>query len=229
MKAGEAQQLQFNSLKEFFYEAGYVGKGKNSFIKKYNGGWDKFAFGMINYDPKQICYFSIFKRIDAVEDILQQVSDLYDLGIKVGKDSSTMAFGPGSLDGTHMETTLPEMQSESDILVTSELIKNFMIKTGFLMLERFNDLREWDKTMNGNDFWETDWRKPFNLYGQFDCKRLIIAYLSSNPDFEKIYQYSLKVREEVLKEFPGAKENVINGKNYLEYLHEVLCAIKPLY
>jgi hypothetical protein len=157
--------------------------------------------------------------INIIEEIWQEVNKKYfnieRLNIEF---SSTLNFSFESINGLQTSRYLPDIREEADVQVNTDLIIDFMKSTALPLLERFNDIREIDKEINGYVFWENDWRKPFQV-GSFAFHRLIIAYLCGNSNFEKLYNYHNGLFDYSNKDYPV---QIIDGKNSIEYLKEIL-------
>ena len=110
------------------------------------------------------------------------------------------------------------MQNEAEAKVAVDMIIDFMQKDALPLLDKFNDLREIDKIINGDDFWITDWQMPFNLGGgNFYAKRLVIAKLAGGQ----------KRLEEVIEKFKEAETKYWKEKGEvanLSYLEDTKTA-----
>ena len=186
MNKKQAKGLTRTYITDFF-ESHRFKERKNGgstleYIRKTKDGFDGFASGTVDYNPIQIIRYSVYKQIDSVENIMA------DIGNKLGdrksfpdmKELYTVAFG---YEGYHGMVTksryLPEMQNEAEAKVAVDMIIDFLEKDALPQLDKFNDIREIDKIINGDDFWITDWQKPFNLGGgNFCAKRLVVAKLA---------------------------------------------------
>ena len=112
-----------------------------------------------------------------------------------------MSFGYGGLVlGKHIDTYLPECSNEKDIVRSVKEIIDFTTTHALPLLEKTNDVKFLDAEINGSEFWESDWQKKFNLGGNFDIKRLIIAKLVGNPNFDEIVDKNYKAIEKASAE-----------------------------
>ena len=149
--------------------------------RKVDDGFDGLGIGSVDYNPIQILRYSIYKRIDSVENIMTNIGNALDdrKNFPDIKDLYTMASGYENIHKIKTGTYLPQMQTEADVKLSVDMIIDFLTKDGFPLLDKSNDLREIDKAINGDDFWITDWQMPFNLGGgNFYAKRLVIAKLA---------------------------------------------------
>ena len=94
----------------------------------------------------------------------------------------------------------------------------------------FNDLREIDKRINGEgeNFWIDDWKKPFNLAGIYNIRRLIIARLSGRKDYDEFIQKIKDIVNARAKKNGRTIDWSDTSINFI-YTLEYLKNIKPLY
>lgn len=223
----QAKELTIKYLDDFFSSNSFkLKKGSSSsfeYIKKHKAGFDSVAIGYLESFPGSQMQFTVIKRIDEVEKIKYEILAKVEPERKVDKTSSSLVFSIRTLEGLVHGRYMPEMLNEADVATSCEIVKDFMLKTGFPMLERFNDIKELDKEINGENFWTTDWQMPFNLGGDFDIKRVIIAWLANNPKFENIVQYHLKKFEELIAtgEYVDLRKESLKQFEYaVEYLKQ---------
>jgi|GEM_PF-1520523 len=186
----QAKELTIKYLEDFFLLKGYKRKKTQSsyfnFDRKDKTGFDSVAIGYLESYPGSKISYSVLKRIDKVELIKDKIFEISEPEKVPNKRSLTVAFSQATVDGIFTNNFMPEMLNETDVEVSCGIVKDFMLKIGFPMLEKFNDIKELDKEINGDNFWTTDWQMPFNLGGDFDIKRIVIAWLAENPNFEEI-------------------------------------------
>lgn len=230
MKKTEAKELTIKYIDSFFNEFGFkLSKTTHSEVRyrRINpNGFDGFASGTLDYNPVQIIVYSVYKRINQVEDIIKELSKKINIS-SINEDDKTIAFGYETLNGINKQTTLPDMKTEEDLISCVETIKTFMRETAIPLLDRFNDLREIDKEINGDKPWETDWKQKFNLGGNFHEKRLIIAKLANNPNYDDLVKFEYNWHIEGLK--GKYKEDFEEGIRIHECLIEILKDVSPLY
>lgn len=221
MKKTETKKILFNQLKPFFVNNGYrLVKSKFSgFIKELDNGIDWVYFDSYDFNPCQKIHYSIMKRIDEVDEIWQEVDKKYFNVERLNIEFSyCLKFSYEMINNLNHTGYLPEINHEEDVETNVNIIIEFMNSTAFSLLKRFDDIREIDKEINGDIFWETDWRKPYQI-GSFAFHRLIIAYLSGNKNFEKLYDYHNGLFNYNNQDFPV---KIIDGKNSIEYLKSIL-------
>ena len=214
MNKREAKEFIQKYLTDFLEKHGFTEKKRRdnevTFRRKTKDGFDGIGLGTVSYTPVQIIQYSVYKQIDSVENIMA------DIGNKLGdrksfpdmKELYTVAFG---YEGYHGMVTksryLPEMQNEAEAKVAVDMIIDFMQKDAIPQLDKFNDLREIDKIINGDDFWITDWQKPFNLGGgNFCAKRLVVAKLAGNPKYDEVVRKNYEGLREFLRGVGNQKE-----------------------
>lgn len=221
MKKTETKKILFSQLKPFFASKGFklVIPKFSGFVKQFEGGMDWVYFDTNDYNPCQNVYYSVMKRINSIDDIWQEIDKKYFNTERLNIEfASTLNFSYETINGLNQSRYLPDILLETDIKINTELILQFMNSNAIPLLERFNNIREIDTEINGEVFWESDWRKPYQI-GSFAFHRLIVAYLSGNKNFEKLYNYHVGLFDYNNKDFPV---KIINGKNSIEYLKHVL-------
>ncbi|CAN1537991.1 hypothetical protein MCERE19_01629 [Spirosomataceae bacterium] len=198
-------------------------KTRNSdliFIKMNSIGQEKLNLGFLNSFPgTQIEYYYKFK-INLIEDILNK------LLVAISRDEKsseiyTIGLNQASIDNIRSNSFMPEMVTEEDVKKSCDLVINFLEKTGFPLAERFKDIKEFDKEINGENFWESDWQKPFTLGNDFDTKRVIIAHLANNPKINELIDFHIKERKMKIElgEYIEIHKNGLNKfLNAIEYM-----------
>ena len=187
MNKREAKDYTRKYIDGFMVSNGFKEKknGNNSleYVRKNKNGYDGFAIGTVDYNPIQISRYSVYKYIDVLEKITEQINKSVKLSPPIDKDTLSIAFGYigfhqiKNKGGALISTYLPQMQTEEDVKLSVDMIIDFMQKDALPLLDRFNDIREIDKVINGDDFWFDDWQREFNLGGNFTEKQFIIAKL----------------------------------------------------
>ena len=116
-------------------------------------------------------------------------------------DNSTLSFSYELLNNIGFAGYLGEMVTENDVKNCVDRMIDFFVNTAFPMLEKFNDLREIDKIINGSDLWINDWDKPIKVNGGggFFLNRIIIAHLVNNPKFDEIVAFQRAYFDEQVK------------------------------
>lgn len=224
MNQKEATEIVVNYLTPLFSEKGYLFKKSKwkGFVKQYDGGFDYVNIHFYNYWPIQQPGYGIARRFDLVEQVYNNLVDVYGLN-KVGdsKTNETFYFSYESLNDLGSIGYLKGGETEQEMLSDAKKIEDFMLDVGFPMLEKY-DLKTIDAEINGDDFWETDWMHKFTLGGGFHFKRMIIAKLCGNKNFNKLFEFHQAEHEEIRKKNPDQEPKKIDGKRSMEYLVEVL-------
>ena len=183
----EAKNYARKYLGDYFIKNSFIEKKSSSstleYRRKNSNGYDGFAIGTNHYNPKQYYVYSLYKRIDAVEAITKVINESVAMNPPINKDTVSLAFGyeiyhnyrPNG--GFLSIGYLPAMQTEEEARSACTRIIEFLEEDALPLLDRFNDLQEIDKIINGDDFWRDDWQMPFNLGGNFVEKQFIIAKL----------------------------------------------------
>jgi len=223
MQKKEAEKIILDYVRLIFIERGYLYKKKyGGFVKLSNEGYNSITIGMFSYFPLQAPTYAIAKRYNIVENIYKKLSDKFHFTETITPIDFSFWFSEDTLQGKMRSAYLPAVETEAEMVDSAKHIKEFMIKIGFPMLDKYSNLPAIDTEINGNDFWQTDWMHKFALGGGFHFKRLIIAKLCNNPRFDILYAFHLAEHEEVKKKFPDQKPTLIDGKTSMEYLVEVL-------
>ncbi len=229
MKKTEAKKILFYQLKPFFINMGFklVAAKFSGFIKQLDTGFDWVYFDVDDYNPCQNIYYSVMKRIESIDKIWQQVDMKYFNTQRLNIEyAHTLKFSYETINNLNKTKYLPDVFEEKDVQINTDLILDFMGNTALPLLDRFNDLREIDKEINGKDFWESDWRKPFILGGAaFPYVRTIIAHLCSNANIKGIKKYHIDYWNENLHEYPDCQKSI----DAYSYLIELLKNVKPMY
>lgn len=221
----QAKEFELIYLKDFFEQNAFkLRKGGNSdfeFIKKLPNGSETIYFTHLEAFTGTRQEFYVLKEIKIIESHLENILKGLGQSISKHKNPRTVKFWKGSIDGINTNNYMPKMLNETYVASSCEIVKNFMAETGFSMLERFNDIKELDKEINGENFWTTDWQMPFDLGGDFDIKRMIIVKLSNNPNFDNIINYHLKSYDDLIA--TGEYVDLRNeSKRQFEYAVEYL-------
>jgi hypothetical protein len=224
----QAKEFEIKYLEEFFEKEGFkLRKGSSAdfdFIRKTQNGNEVVYFTHLESFPGTQQEFYILKEISEIE--LHYENILKGLGqvISKHKNPRSLKFWKGSIEGINSNRYMPEMLNEADVSASCEIVKDFMLKIGFPMLERFNDIKELDREINGENFWTTDWQMPFNLGGDFPIKRIMIAKMANNSKLEKIILSHLEQYEKDISsgEYVDIhKESLKQFKYAVEYLKQI--------
>lgn len=234
MKKAEAKDLVIKYIASFFEKEGFALRKRKDTVVEYirsgNWGFDGFAGSPVDYNPSQIIRYSLYKRHESVENIMAGVDRKLKLNPPIDRNTVTIAFSYTTLNSINKDTYLPKMETEIDVKNCVDIIISFLRETAFPLLDRFNDLREIDREINGQFFWDTDWRKPFNLGGNFDVKRLVVARLANNEDFEEVVDKTYKSIEKLSLEngYPFVYDRS-DLSMPLPYVVSMLKDVSPLY
>lgn len=161
------------------------------YLKTEDNTFVKFSLSTINYHDSHLLRFGFGKRIGAIEDIMTQINEKIPFGNpKYQKNSTSLGFSYNSFHGIYKDGSFDFMENEQQVKENVEKIIDFSESEAFPFLKKLDDLRELDRSINGQgeNFWETDWKKPFNLAGRFVFRRLIIAKLNGRDDYEEFVQ-----------------------------------------
>lgn len=191
-------------------------------------GTDILAFEMLNYAPSfQIRY--AFCKIDTrINNIMIDFQGKVRTPLLEDKRTWFIFFSWNTLNKPTETAYLPLMQTEEEVQKCVSLMHSFMEDAAMPLLSRFEDLREVDRVINGDQPWETDWHKPYVLGGNFYLKRLIISRLAGLGSYDRMYRF---VGDYYTSQFDDPRHGV-NAKARMlevEQLHDLLRNVKPLY
>lgn len=178
------------------------------FIRKKSNGFERFGVSTYNYYPKVVFNIGCSKRIDMIEAILAAINNLYQLNLKIDDDERSISyFGKNE---NLLDLKLREVQNlnnESGVIESSKILLNYIEEEVLPTFNLYDDIREIDKQINGEGdcFWDTDAnrKRPFTLGQYFHERRLIIAWLSNNPNIENIIDQTFKFFERSMEEYSG--------------------------
>ena len=200
MNKREAKEYTHKYIKDQFKTAGFVERKMSNtdvhYVRKTIAGKDGMYLHFKDYNPLQVTAYYFYKKIDVVNEILKEIYRCMPLRLPITKDTHSLTFDYVSLkqyrvNGSYNDTYLQRMQTEEDVKAACARIIEFLEEDALPTLDKFNDLREIDKIINGDNFWFDDWQREFGLGGNFHLKRIIIPYLTKNKDFESIVERQL--------------------------------------
>ena len=115
---------------------------------------------------------------------------------------------------------MPKMENEIDVKNSCELLIQFLENIGLLYLDRFEDIKELDNEINGVNYWTDDILMPFDTRGYFAQKRMIIARLANQGNFDKVMQKSYESMDKWLIENNQPlidRKDITKGTPFIEY------------
>ena len=235
MTKNEAKQLMTKHLLPFIEKQGYKErKGSNTdfeFIRKTAKGQDIIIGGFTDYHPAQQIIYSLSKKNKIVHEILLKLQDSgISLSPKVSNHTALIGVSYSSINNLNSLAYLPYMESEVDVVKCVSMMIDFMEVIAFPIMEKFEDLREVDKIINGSNPWATDWKMPYSFGAYFNFCRLIIARLSGNPHYFSLIEFTNTTLEkrsaESCSQFIYSKEDLSKP---LPALIKLLEDVKPIY
>ena len=199
-----------------------------NFVKKTATGEDVIVGGFTDFNPRQKIIYSFMKRHKTILAILLQLQkNGAKLTPPIGKNTGTIGFSYCTIHDIRKDTELTTMQTEEEVKQRVGSMVSFMEETAFPLMDKFEDLREQDRIINGEDPWQMDGLKPYPLGGNFHLKRLIIARLAGLGSYERILDF---VREDYTSRFNGEYGHSFRvALDEVEELNRVLAGVKPLY
>jgi len=134
MNQNEATEIIITYLSPIFLERGYKYKKSRwfGFVKQYENGFEHFMLSFANYWPIQQPEFLVKKRFNSVEDIYEQLVDLFGLSRPADRvTNDNFWFNYESLHFAHTNSFLKGGETEEDMLVDAKKIEEFMLEVGF--------------------------------------------------------------------------------------------------
>jgi hypothetical protein len=174
------------------------------------------------------------KRIDAVENILIDISKTIKLDPIPDSEHSSFHVDDINLKNLNESNSYMKFDDEGvEFIAIDVAIRNtltYLVEFGIPTLEKFDDIRAIDNLINGENFWQTDWQMPYTLGGNFYIKRLIIAKLAGNKNYEELLDKQYKAIEKA--SFDNGYPFTYNRNDLtleIPYTIEILKSVKSLY
>ena len=235
MKKIEAKQLMMKYLMPSIEKYGYKEKKSRSsdfeIFRKTLGGRDVIGGGINDYNPIQKIVYGTGKINDSINKILLSLQDTgVFLSPPVRKDSGFIYISYSIIHKLDITSYLPDMLTELVVEKCVSMMLEFLEDTAFPLLDRFEDLREIDKIINGENPWESDLDKPYSFGAYFYFIRLIIAKLSRNDKFDWLVDFTYTTLERRSAE--NGNSFINNRKDLskpLPALITMLEDVKPIY
>jgi hypothetical protein len=161
-----------------------------NYLKLTDSGYQELNVGFINSWPGTQISYGFYIRFNQIEEICQNILAQINPEYKMNKLSHSIATSQGSIDNIHSNSFMPEMINEEDVKKSCDLVIAFLQNIGFQLAKRFSDVKELDKEINGENFWESDWQMPFTMGNDFPQKRMVIARMANQGNFDKVMQKS---------------------------------------
>jgi hypothetical protein len=204
MVVTQIKELVYKYCQQPFTALGFEVKANKTFDlsirKKRADGFDAVATGYNIYADIFLLAYGFNKINNKVNKIMLELQEKVKLDAKVDKQSRFLFFSYNTIHDPTTTSYLPQMKTEEDVKKCVGMMMEFVNSTAMPLLDRFEDLRELDAIVNGDQPWETDWQKPYMLGGNFYEKRLILAKLAGNPNFDKLVDFNYTTLEKLSAE-----------------------------
>jgi len=232
MNSQEAKQLMSKYLLPVIEKYGFTEKKARSsdfeFVRKTKSGLDFISGGFTNYNPVQRIVYGLSKVNKTVNGILIQ---LQEKGMKftppVTANTPLISMSYERLHKLDFVGYLPDMQTEADVAHCVRLMLEYLENTALPDADRFEDLREIDKIINGAEPWKTDWQATYVFGGYFHLTRLIIAKLAGGNNYERMLQI---VSDDFRSQFDGPYgAGFRDTLDQVHKLHEILKSVQAIY
>lgn len=189
----EARELTLKYLEPVLKKHGFTVKlsaSKQARIeRKSANGLDIIGFDMLNYNPSFRIMYALSKTNVRVNAILLRLQERVRLPLEVDKRTPFISFSYNTLHNPTRTVYLPSMVTEEEVQKCVAMMASFIEDPGMPLLARFDDLKEVDRIINGEDPWETDWLKPYPLGWTFYLSRLIISKLAGLGSYNRILSF----------------------------------------
>jgi hypothetical protein len=168
------------------------------FMRKTSYGQESVLLGITNYNPVYNLHFSVVQRnseiIQLMSELKKSVGDILNFSL----DENTWGASFSSINNTNRIHHLPKVRTFTDLDENIESIIDYLDKVLLPLSEKHSDINELNKEINIDNFWDTDWHKKVGLCGNFEYKRIIVAYLS-NIDTDK-FDFIIDKQTEILQD-----------------------------
>lgn len=217
MTGKEAKNLVLKHFESQLNKVGFKQKKRSDtsieFLKSYNeNSFYYLGISIYTYSPAIQFGFVSSQRIAEVEKVFAEINKQVVLFDSYNKYTPTLYLNEG--DAVELRTT--SVETEEELITLFSRILVYFQKTTIPILEKFQDIREIDKLINGEgeNFWEdNNVRRPFELK-DFYARRLIIARLSkTNEAFEELVEkvYAINAKRRIEKGSPPLNRNDISN------------------
>lgn len=195
MKQSEAKNIFIELTNERLETLGFkLKKTRTSeaiYIRNKENGFERMGISTTNYYPEVVFGMGTSKRINLIEDIFYEINRQYNLELDLNEDSRTLTY-KGNINERQLKLLRVEHKDdELGVIESTKILMHFIENDLLPTYDLFDDIREIDKRINGDgeNYWEDDFSrlKPFSLF-HFHEKRLIIARLCNNPNFETLVE-----------------------------------------
>lgn len=212
MKQSDAKKLFIELTNERLESKGFKLKKTRDteavYIREKMNGFERMGISTYNYYPEVVFGMGTMKRYNKIEKILLDINEKYNLELRLSKDEWTLSYR-----GSHSKRKLQlyeveHKDNELGVHESTKILMDFIENELLPTYDLFDDLREIDKRINGDEenFWETDKNNnalPFNLGEYFHERRLIIAWLCNNFQFDFISDSTFKFFEKSMLKNTG--------------------------
>ncbi|MFD2918882.1 hypothetical protein ACFS6H_04110 [Terrimonas rubra] len=231
MNKTEARQLMMKYLIPRIEQYGFKERGKATdfqIVRKVDCGEDVINGGLTDYNPEQQIIYNFYKRHKSIIELLMALEKKgISLSPPISKHTGTIGFSYETINGILQIGYLPTMKTEHDVEKCVGLITDFMETTAIPLLDKFEDLREIDRMINGKTPWETDADKPYRFGGNFHLKRLIVSKLAGLGTYDRTLNF---IRENYTSHFNDKYgDDYKQALQHVEELNNILEGVMPIY
>lgn len=240
MNGTEAKKIFIQQADQILEQLGFK-ENKNRtisaiYIRKKDNGFEDIGVATYNYSPEVVLNIGTGKRIDLIEDILTKINEKFSLSLKIDNQNNTVIHQGNSLQRNYQLRSVENLDTEQGVIESTKILLEYIEQEVVPLYDLFDDLKEIDHRINGEgeNYREGDTgNKNIYSFGQyFHERRLIIAWLCNNTNFEVLVDRTFKYYEKSMEEHTG--EPYIYDRNDLslsipatvKYLKEYISPIK---
>ncbi|MBI3233055.1 MAG: hypothetical protein HYZ42_03275 [Bacteroidetes bacterium] len=235
MKKITAREIAFEKFKPLFLYRGYkiTKKGLHGFKLEDERGYIWFFFDFNSYGETQYLYYEFYMKINCIQDIFNKVKVKYNETIDeyTRTIQSSYQFRPYNEQiklGLKIQAKTEEVHIQNLDYVCGLLAG----VEGFIeQFESYFDIRNIDKVVGGDNFWKNDEKTPFSFVDSYLHKQIVVAHLCRNPRLPEILEFRKQRNINFFRENPNynREAGLIDGKDSVDYLLELLKDIEPIY
>lgn len=149
-------------------------------VKRSRSGYDYTTLPSIRYHSDLFTFhLTLFRRIDAVEQVWQDLAPLVNVHYQDTENPATFHVGGDSLQFPYTEHALNDVQDILTDLLTSHLLPD---------LAKFSDIKKLDAFVNTSFPYNENVHSMLGIEGLI-FKRIAIARLAGNPNFEDLCNF----------------------------------------
>jgi len=148
------------------------------FTRKTDYGQESVIVGITNYNPVYKLHFSVVQRNSEIMQLMSELKKSVGDTLNFNSDEYTWGASYTSINKTNRIHYLPKVRTFTELDDNIVSITGYLADVLFPLSEKHSDINKLNQEINIDDFWSTDWHMKVGLCGNFEYKRIIVAYLS---------------------------------------------------